>query len=49
MSERTTCESSLSICPYCDELVGDDAVWYGDERLHPACHKALGEDLNEVR
>lgn len=44
----TTCESGLTVCPYCEDLVGDDAVWYGAERLHPRCHEALGKDMDEA-
>ena len=34
-------ESNLVVCPFCGELVGDDAVQYGVERLHPKCHEEL--------
>lgn len=40
-----TCESSLAVCPFCGELVGSEAVNYGSERLHPECHRQLGEEL----
>jgi hypothetical protein len=43
-----TCESGLAVCPYCEDLVGDDAVTYGSERLHPACFEALGRDMEEA-
>jgi formylmethanofuran dehydrogenase subunit E len=37
--------SGLAVCSFCGELVGADAVQYGDERLHPACYEALGVEL----
>lgn len=43
--ERTMCNremSSLANCPYCDELVGAEAVQYGTERMHPECYEATG-------
>lgn len=38
--------SSLAVCPYCDELVGADAVQFGAERFHPECYAALGQELD---
>ena len=40
-----TCESSLAICPWCDEPVGADAVLFGAERMHPKCYEELGMEL----
>lgn len=37
-----------AICPWCDEPVGPDAIQYGAERLHPACHEELGEEMDHV-
>ncbi len=41
------CETD-AICPWCDEPVGADAIQYGSERLHPECHKKLGEEMDHV-
>ena len=38
-------ESSLAVCPFCEELVGAEAVQYGSERLHPACYENLGREI----
>jgi hypothetical protein len=42
-------DSSLAVCPFCEELVGDDAVQYGAERLHPECHEELGKEMHESK
>ena len=41
-------ESSLAVCPFCDELVGAEAVQYGAERLHPHCREALGQEMEDA-